>query len=593
MRIKSKSSNIYNQKLILNNTLAEEIIIGFFLSNLSLKKIFKESLNYYFFSITRYRILYYFLTNLGKKRKKDQILQIINELWKRKLLKKVGGIKKIINSIKTSQNFYLRNNSNMNLRYLINMLYYYYLKRLFIQYSYSIIQTNYFYSLSINQLYSLATKRLIDIACNHNLYESKHINSEMSSLINRPEKNYQEQIDILSGVSKLDQITNGFKEGDLVIIAGRPSMGKTSLAINIMCFLSTELHHQVHFFSLEMSRKEILYKILSLLSNLPVHKIQKKLLFRQEWTDLQEAGYTLMNSSLLIDDRGSSSIEYIESECQNNKANKTIIVIDYLQLIKVENNNFENRTQEIGYITRNLKLLARGLPAIAIILSQLNRNIENRTNKRPLLSDLRESGCISLFNFPKLYQREKKYFILTLHCFKKYYTLNRINRISVYKSRKQYIFSIINLTHFLLSTTHNHQILTYHLWAKEDQLKSHQFNTIKNGTPLNTKYILELKKPLFIKCLGIDEVYDISLETFHNFMVNTYIIHNSIEQDADLILMLYKKENDSKERIIDLVIAKHRHGSIGSFQLLFHADVCKFSNVENNITTNSLRIKSE
>ena len=593
MRIKRKYSNIYNQKLILNNTLAEEIIIGFFLSNLSLKRILKESLNYYFFSITRYRILYYFLINLEKKNKKYQTLQIIDELWERKLLKRVGGIKKIINSIRTSQNFYLRNNGNMNLRYLINVLYYYYLKRLFIQYSYSIIQTNYFYSLSINRLYSLATKRLSDIACNHHLYESKHVHSEMSSLINKPEANYEEQMNILSGFSKLDQITNGFKEGDLVIIAGRPSMGKTSFAINIICFLSTELHHKVHLFSLEMSRREILYRILSLLSNLPVHKIQKKLLFGQEWTNLQEVGSTLINSSLLIDDRCSSSIEYIESECQNYKATKTIIIIDYLQLIKVENHNFENRTQEIGYITRNLKLLARDLQAIAIILSQLNRNIENRTNKRPLLSDLRESGCISLFSFPRLYQQKKKYFILILHCFKQYYALNRINRINIYKSRKQYIFSLINLTHLLLSTTHNHQFLTYHLWAKEDQLKFHQFNTIKNSSALNTQCILELKKPLFIKCLGIDEVYDISLETFHNFTINTYIIHNSIEQDADLILMLYKKESDSRERIIDIVIAKHRHGSIGSFQLLFHADVCKFSNVENNITTNSLRIKSE
>lgn len=575
----SKYKNIYNQKSTLNNILAEKIIIGFLLSNLSSNKILEGSLNRYFFSIKIYRLLYTFFINLDKKNGKVQVFKVINQIWKKKLLKKIGSLHNLIYLIQTSQNFYLSSNENINIKYFINLLYYYYIRRLFIQHSYSIIQASYFYNLSINTLYSLAAKQLNGIAKNHHFYELRHNNSGIIEVFNSIKKDDQDDPKMLSGIEYLDNITKGFKEGDLIIIAGRPSMGKTSFVINIINYLSIELYYKVHMFSLEMSRKEILFRMLSLLSNLPIERIQRNLLFGKDWDNLQRCGSILINSPLLIDEKGSASIEYIKSQCQNNNANNAIIVIDYLQLIQVESLRTDNRAQEIGHITRSLKLLVRNLDATALVLSQLNRNIENRNNKRPLLSDLRESGCIALSHTSQLnYHADKESFSIVC-CFKRYYTFNKINKIKRYESQKQYTFSLINLTKEFISTTHNHKIFAYHFWSKEDQLKYNEFNTINNNEEGDAKYTLELNKSLQVKFLGKTRVYDIALEYYHNFIIGTYIVHNSIEQDADLVLMLYKNEHYSKEKIIDIVIAKHRHGPIGSFQLLFHADVCKFSNV--------------
>jgi replicative DNA helicase len=152
-----------------------------------------------------------------------------------------------------------------------------------------------------------------------------------------------------------------------------------------------------------MSKTEILYKLISLISDIKIAYLETKILNKKDWENVQEACTILINSPLLIDDKGLSSFEYIKTQSQENNVNKCIIIIDYLQLININHNNAESRTQEIGNITRELKLLAQRLKTTIIVLSQLNRNIENRINKRPLLSDLRESGCIDYNNLPNIH----------------------------------------------------------------------------------------------------------------------------------------------------------------------------------------------
>ena len=358
-------------------------------------------------------------------------------------------------------------------------------------------------------------------------------------------------------------------------------MGKTSFAINILSHLSTKLKIKVHMFSLEMSRNEILDKLISLVSEITINQIVTKSIKKKDWIAIQNTCKVLMASPIYIDDNGYSSIDYIKSQCKNDNIHKSIIIIDYLQLIKVNNSNIETRSQEIGHITRELKLLAQNLKSTIIILSQLNRNIENRANKRPLLSDLRESGCVDYFNLPNMQSHKFSKFIETLHCFKQYYILNRIKELQLYENTSQYIFGAINKTKTLLNITHNHKLLIYSKWNKKDQIKHNQFHLIKQINRLNLKFTIELNILACIKRLHKDKVYDLKLENYHNFTINNYILHNSIEQDADLILMLYKNNENLNNQIIDIVIAKHRHGPIGNFQLLFHADTCKFSNIQN------------
>ena len=582
--------NPYNKKFSLHNILAEETIIGYLLSRTSLKKTLAQSLNIHFFTLKKYQILYFHIINTNTQYDELNIIEIIHKLWTTKLLREVGGISHIIKTIQKAQVIYVSQNEYTNLKYFIEILHYYYIKRIFIQYSNSIIQFNHFHNFPINTIYSKSVKHLNTISKIYKMHSLTRFQTNITNFIYQIRNSSKREKSILSGFKDLDRITNGFKSGDLIIIAGRPSMGKTSFAINILHYLTIQLNIKVHMFSLEMSKSEILDKLISLISNITVNQIQNRLIKQKDWPSVQKACQALMRSPISIDDDGYSSIDYIKSQCKDYKIKKKLIIIDYLQLIKVGNENIENRSQEIGNITRELKLLAQNIKSTIIILSQLNRNVENRANKRPLLSDLRESGCINYFNLPHIQKNTFLNYVETLHCFKKFYILNRISNLKLYENPDQYIFFILNNTKTLLCITHNHRLLMYSTWSKEDQIKYNQFHFIKQKNNLNLKPTIELNIIYYIKRLTKSKVYDLTLQKYHNFIIDNNIIHNSIEQDADLILMLYKDNENIDNRIIDIVIAKHRHGPIGSFQLLFHADICKFSNIQNQKLIHTLPI---
>jgi len=253
-----------------------------------------------------------------------------------------------------------------------------------------------------------------------------------------------------------------------------------------------------------------------------------------------------------------------------------------LQLIKYIEKTINNRSLEIANITRELKLLATYIKSPIIVLSQLNRNIENRINQRPLLSDLRESGCLSYENVPEIQKNLTGNYIENLNCFKKFYILKRDNTLKIYQTKAQYIYYIENNSKPLLYLTHNHKILLHTKWQKEDQLQNKDLNNMILRNQINEKFIIELNRMKNIKRLIKTKVYDIESLEYQNFTVANYIVHNSIEQDADLILMLYKDKDNTDQKMIDIIIAKNRNGSIGSFELIFHKDTGKFENIKNN-----------
>lgn len=581
MLTNSRHSNIYIKKFPLHNIVAEETIIGYLLSGKSLKKTLTKSINIHFFSLRKYQLLYFHIINTETKYEELNIIKIIHKLWSSNLLENIGGVNYIIYSIQKSQNLYISYNDYTHLKYLIKILHYYYIKRLFVQYSNSIIEIVYFYNVSLNKIYQLSIKSLNTISQIYNRHNPKNINNDIHNFLYYTHQPSKKNQNISSGFKDLDKITHGFKNGDLIIIAGRPSMGKTSFAINIIYHLSLNLNIKVHMFSLEMSKNEILHKLISLIANIKTIQIATSLIKKEDWPTLQKACKILMSSYISIDDNGHSSLSYITSQCKTHNTSRSVIIIDYLQLIKTQNENTNNRSQEIGNITRELKLLAQTLKCTVIILSQLNRNIENRANKRPLLSDLRESGCIDYINLPNIQSRSSTYFTETLHCFKQDYIFNRAKSLDLHENPEQYVFGIINYAKTILCTTHNHKAFTYNTWRKEDQFKYKLFYSMKPKSTLNFKLIIELDKIPFVKRFKKKKVYDLTLNNYHNFIIENYILHNSIEQDADLILMLYKNNDNIDDQVIDIVIAKHRHGPIGSFQLFFHADVCKFSNIQN------------
>lgn len=265
---------------------------------------------------------------------------------------------------------------------------------------------------------------------------------------------------------------------------------------------------------------------------------------------------------------------------------KKAIIVDYLQLIQLHNSKIESRTQELGYITRELKLLAKSLDTIIIILSQLNRSIENRANKRPLLSDLRESGCIEYKHIPSNYFkiRNNIQYTETLYNSKSFYCTYNSCLTKLKITSIQYTYLITSRNIIAVYVTHNHKILTEDKWKKEDQLKRYNFNSshIQDNIEKNQFNLIELHPLSSIQLLNKIQVYDIEMDEYGNFLANKQIIHNSIEQDADLVLMLYQEEKNINSKTIDLIISKHRNGPIGSFQLLFHKNICKFKDLQNS-----------
>jgi replicative DNA helicase len=199
-----------------------------------------------------------------------------------------------------------------------------------------------------------------------------------------------------TGFSGLDNMTSGLQGGDLIIIAGRPSMGKTAFCLNLVEYASMHISAPVPavIFSLEMSKEQLVQRLLCSVARIDATRVRNGKLAQSEFPTLVNAAGIIAEAPIYIDDTPAISVLELRAKARRLKAEKNIglVVVDYLQLM--QGKNTENRQQEISEISRSLKALAKELSIPVIALSQLNRSLESRTDKRPLLADLRESGAI-------------------------------------------------------------------------------------------------------------------------------------------------------------------------------------------------------
>src|SRR4030043_68118 len=198
-----------------------------------------------------------------------------------------------------------------------------------------------------------------------------------------------------SGFRDLDDLTTGFQKGDLIIIGGRPSMGKTAFALNVAQYVGLELKEPVAIFSLEMSKEQLAFRMLCAEAMVNSNSIRKGFIKKEDWHKLTGAASKLKGAPIFIDD--SSSITALELRAKARRLKMehglSLVVVDYLQLVRGKG-SFERREQEISDISRSLKALAKELSVPVIAVSQLNRSVEHRTPPKPMLADLRESGAI-------------------------------------------------------------------------------------------------------------------------------------------------------------------------------------------------------
>ncbi|MBP3339503.1 MAG: replicative DNA helicase [Lachnospiraceae bacterium] len=201
---------------------------------------------------------------------------------------------------------------------------------------------------------------------------------------------------IPTGFRDLDYQTSGMQPSDLVLIAARPSMGKTAFVLNLAEHMAFKKKVTVAIFSLEMSKEQLINRILSIESRVSSQSLRTGNLEDDDWDKVIEAAQYISNSKLIVDDTPSISIQELRSKCRKYKLehNLGIIIIDYLQLMSAGDNSSDSRQQQISDISRSLKALARELNVPVIALSQLSRAVEQRPDHRPMLSDLRESGAI-------------------------------------------------------------------------------------------------------------------------------------------------------------------------------------------------------
>ena len=243
-------------------------------------------------------------------------------------------------------------------------------------------------------------KSIFDLLQNKGGQEFVPIKQVAINVLEKIEDAYKNQgtvTGIPSGFIDLDYKLSGFQPSDFILIAARPSMGKTAFVLNVVDYVSVRKNLPCMVFSLEMSKEQLVNRMLSMESNVDSQKLRTGTLTDSDWDAVVEGIGIIGNSKLIIDDTPGISISELRSKCRKMKLEYglSIVIIDYLQLMsgsrKVGN---DNRQQEISDISRSLKALARELHAPVIALSQLSRACETRTDHRPMLSDLRESGAI-------------------------------------------------------------------------------------------------------------------------------------------------------------------------------------------------------
>ena len=289
--------------------------------------------------------------------------------------------------------------SAANIEYHAGIVLKHALMRSLISVANSISSAGYEGTTDVSDLLDKAESKIFEITSNREQKAFSPIGDLVRGAVVHIQKLYEQKQAITgcpTGFAKFDEMTAGLQPSDLIIVAGRPSMGKTALALNMA--QNAALNHKkvVAVFSLEMSKDSLVMRMLCSHGRISGHRLRKGALQQADWSRLAEAAGDLNAAKMFIDDTGALNVLEMRAKCRRLKTEQKafdLIVIDYLQLMHGRGGN-EGREKEISEISRGLKALARELNCPVIALSQLNRGVESRTDKRPMLSDLRESGAI-------------------------------------------------------------------------------------------------------------------------------------------------------------------------------------------------------
>lgn len=378
-----------NLRIFPHNVEAEQSVIGGMIIDKNAIAEASEALNRDDFYQDRHQELFDSIIKLFNLDTPVDIITLIENLRANEKIDKAGGITYITelsNSVASTANLssYIKIVKDKSV-----------LRRL-IRASTDIIEDSYKNQDKVEDVIENAEKKIFDIAQKRSVSDYEAINSILERKIVEIEKVYLNKggtTGIASGFPELDDKTSGFQEGDMILIAARPSMGKTTFALNIAQYAALSEKKSVVIFSLEMSKEQLAKKFLAAVTNIEMQDLTNGELNDEDWQKIARASGPLGSAKIYIDDSAGITVTEMRSKCRRIKIEYGIdlILIDYLQLMS---GGGENRQQEVSAISRSIKALAKEMRCPVIALSQLSRAPEQRADHRPMLSDLRESGSI-------------------------------------------------------------------------------------------------------------------------------------------------------------------------------------------------------
>jgi replicative DNA helicase len=395
-----------------------------------------------------------------------------------------------------------------------------------------------------------------------------------------------------TGFTDFDKITGGLRPGDLVIVAGRPSMGKSTLAVNMAEYASVHQAKRasVAIFSLEMPSEQVVTRMLSSIGGVPLSSLRSGNISDEDWVRITSATSQLSESKVFVDETPALTPTELRARARRIKREHglDLVVVDYLQLMQVPGTK-ENRATEIGEISRGLKVLAKELAVPVIALSQLNRAVEQREHKKPVMSDLRE--CVTGDTLVWLTDGRQVPIASLVGTQPEVWAVDEQQRVVaarsdlVWKVGKRPVASIKLASGRSIRVTEKHRVLTGNGWVRARQLDMGvHLLAVPGLKTLPTSNLAWDPVADVVPQAEEEDVYDLTVPGPSSWLSDGIVSHNSgaIEQDADMILLIYREEvydkNTTRKGVAEIDLVKHRNGEIGTFLLTFQGQYTRFVN---------------
>jgi replicative DNA helicase len=419
-----------------------------------------------------------------------------------------------------------------------------------------------------------------------------------------------------TGFTDFDKLTGGLRPGDLVIVAGRPSMGKTTLAVNMAEYAAVhpDTRASVAIFSMEMPSEQVITRMLASIGGVPLNSLRSGKISDDDWVRITSATSQLSEAKIFVDETPALNPTELRARARRVKREHglSLIVVDYLQLMQVPGTK-ENRATEIAEISRGLKALAKELQVPVIALSQLNRAVEQREHKKPVMSDLRE--CVTGETLVCLTDGRRVPIASLVGAQPEVWAVGEHQRLirarsdKVWRVGRRAVYKVQLTSGRCVRATAEHRLLGDAGWRRVSTLRAGDRLALAPGIaqlvppqalpgqPVSYTAALQSAGPqgrvpselcweAVLACTadGEEDVFDLTVPDVGSWLADGIVSHNSgsLEQDADMILLIYREEvydrNTTKKGVAEIDLVKHRNGEIGMFHLTFQGQFTRFLN---------------